>query len=160
VGAPRSLKLVSPARAVALMTFSLACTGLMACGGSSNTASSIASAPPPSTTVTRLLGATPPASAPIPQASTGKPGKAPTPNTVKPPSGARPPAATQPRLREAFAQFTSCMRQNGVDIPEPGAKRSSPRKPLDTAGPRFKAALAKCRNTVTAALRANPAGAG
>jgi hypothetical protein len=51
------------------------------------------------------------------------------------------------------------MRQKGVNIPGPAAKPSKTRRPIDTASPSFKAALAKCRSILTA-LRAQPAGAG
>jgi hypothetical protein len=129
--------------AAALVIFSLAATTLAACGGSSNGSSPDATATPPAAVATRPPASTPLARVPTPRAA--------APNAPRPPGGAG--AATKPRVRAAFAQFTSCMRQNGLDIPEPGAKPGASRKPLDTASPRFKAALAKCRSILTAALR-------
>jgi hypothetical protein len=50
------------------------------------------------------------------------------------------------------------MRANGVTLPEPGTKRGS--HPKTTAStPQFKAAAAKCRGPLIAALKAQPAGA-
>jgi hypothetical protein len=51
-------------------------------------------------------------------------------------------------------------RQNGVNVPHPGAARNRSRKPIETASPSFKAALARCRSIVTTALKAKPAGGG
>jgi hypothetical protein len=49
------------------------------------------------------------------------------------------------------------MRQNGVPLPQPGATRSSSRPRIDATTPQFKAALAKCRPALIAALRQKPA---
>jgi hypothetical protein len=50
------------------------------------------------------------------------------------------------------------MRRHGVDFPEPGAKRSSKHKSLDTTTPTYKAAIASCRSILITALRPKPAG--
>jgi len=61
-----------------------------------------------------------------------------------------------PRFRQALAGFAACLRQNGVNIGEPNTSGKGPifnTKGVNTAGPQFRAAEAKCRTALTAALR-------
>jgi hypothetical protein len=139
-----------------LATLALSGTALTACGGSSPS-----SPQPRSTAAATSPTSTPPTGAPAPGASTHPPAKPSssksatpaTASTAKPSAGARP--ATGTRVKAALAQLRSCMRQNGAPLPQPGATRSSSRPRINTTTPQFKAALAKCRPALTAALRQN-----
>ena len=71
------------------------------------------------------------------------------------PGAARLSRTGSPRFRQALSQFAACMRKNGVNVPQPNTSGSGPvfgTKGLNTASPQFKAATAKCRPALTAAL--------
>jgi hypothetical protein len=132
-------------------TLAVSCAALAGCGGSTPGS--------PAATAAGASTSTSTASAPATKASTtaaAKPssGKSAPPATVKRSTGARP--VTASRLGGALAQLRSCMRQNGAPLPQPGASRSSSQRPIDTTTPQFKAALAKCRPALIAALRPKP----
>jgi hypothetical protein len=49
--------------------------------------------------------------------------------------------------RQAFVNFVSCMRQQGVNLPDPDTSGKGPvldTKGIDTASPKYKGAAAKC----------------
>jgi hypothetical protein len=74
--------------------------------------------------------------------------------------GRRRHAFSSPTARQALATFAACMRQNGVNIPEPNTSGKGPifgTKGIDTASPQFRQAEIKCRSDLIAALR--PGGA-
>jgi hypothetical protein len=154
----------TPQRFAALASCALACASLAACGGSSSagspdrTVASGSSSPPAASTPTTQG---PPTSTASPSAPTGSAGAAARPSSpARPNPSTRTPrtlspaarTAAQARLRVAFTKFTGCMRAQGVNVPEPGTK-PKPRAPIDTKTPQFKAALAKCRGVLTAALK-------
>lgn len=63
------------------------------------------------------------------------------------------------RFRLALADFASCMRKNGVNVPAPNTSGKGPifsTKGLNTASAQFKAAAAKCRLALSAAFRRPP----
>jgi hypothetical protein len=65
-------------------------------------------------------------------------------------------------FRTALANFASCLRQAGVNLPTPNTSGKGPvfdTKGIDTSSPKFKAAEAKCRSVLLAGLR-HRAGAG
>jgi hypothetical protein len=51
-------------------------------------------------------------------------------------------------FQDAFAKFSSCMRQHGVEIPTPGAGNGPPAggNPLNQNDPKVKAATTACRS--------------
>ncbi|HEV3093484.1 MAG TPA: hypothetical protein VGY30_03100 [Solirubrobacteraceae bacterium] len=60
-----------------------------------------------------------------------------------------------PRFQAALSAFAACLRKNGVAVPTPNTSGNGPvfsTKGIDTASPQFKAATAKCRPALTAAL--------
>jgi hypothetical protein len=64
-----------------------------------------------------------------------------------------------PAYRQALATFATCMRQNGVNLPEPNTSGNGPVfsvKGIDTATPQFKAAMARCRSDLSGAFRGGP----
>jgi len=68
-----------------------------------------------------------------------------------------------PAVRAAYVAFAKCMRQNGVNVPEPNTSGSGPvfsTKGLDTTSPQFKAAYAKCQPVLRSTLRPPGAGGG
>lgn len=141
---------------VTLVVLCLACMTLVGCGGvsrggSSNTSASAAltAAATPTVSTTRARTQTR-------KTATGTSTK-PSPRVArKPRSTPRP--ALRARVNAALAEFAACLRQNGVNIPGPGAKRSRSRGPIDTASPGYKAAVTRCRSILTAALRAKSPG--
>lgn len=61
-----------------------------------------------------------------------------------------------PRFQAALSAFAACLRKNGVAVPTPNTSGNGPvfsTKGINTASPQFKAATAKCRPALTAALR-------
>ena len=65
-------------------------------------------------------------------------------------------AFASPTDRQALTKFAACLRQNGVDIPEPNTSGKGPifdTKGIDTASPQFRQAEIKCRNDLLSALR-------
>jgi hypothetical protein len=54
-----------------------------------------------------------------------------------------------PAFKAALAKFASCMRENGVNMPEPNTSGTGPvfsSKGLNTSSPKFQAAEVKCRS--------------
>jgi hypothetical protein len=67
-----------------------------------------------------------------------------------------------PAFKTALVKFASCMRENGVNMPEPNTSGTGPvfsSKGLNTSSPKFQAAEVKCRSDLSAAFRRG-AGAG
>ncbi len=65
-----------------------------------------------------------------------------------------------PRFHVVLARFAACLRQQGVNVGEPNTSGKGPifdTKGINTGSPKFKAATAKCRNTLLYALRPNRA---
>jgi hypothetical protein len=63
---------------------------------------------------------------------------------------------SSPAFKTALAQFATCLRQNGVDVPAPNTSGKGPvfdTKGIDTASAQFKAAEAKCQSVLSAAFR-------
>jgi hypothetical protein len=63
---------------------------------------------------------------------------------------------SSPTARQALSKFAACLRQNGVNIPEPNTSGKGPifdTKGIDTASPQFRQAETKCRVDLLAALR-------
>lgn len=141
---------------IAVAAVLLASTALSACGGSTRSSTPAASAPLPAAQTSGPSSTTQPA-APSPAKSAPPTATPPTPSPSKPPTATR--AAASPRLRAALTQFKTCMRANGVTLPEPGAKPGS--HPKTTAStPQLKAAAAKCRGPLIAALKHGSSGSG
>jgi hypothetical protein len=74
---------------------------------------------------------------------------------------------SSPAAKQALAKFATCMRQNGVNVPEPNTSGGGPifnSKGLDTSSPQFKAAEAKCQSDLQGAFQrgrgGRPPGAG
>ncbi len=73
------------------------------------------------------------------------------------------PRFNSPALKQSLAKFAACMREHGVNVPEPNTSGSGPvfnDKGLDTTGPTFQAAQAKCRADLLGGFRAHPGGTG
>jgi hypothetical protein len=65
-------------------------------------------------------------------------------------------AFSSPTGHQALAKFAACMRQNGVNIPEPNTSGKGPifgTKGIDTASPQFRQAEIKCRSDPRAGRR-------
>lgn len=63
--------------------------------------------------------------------------------------------ARSPRFQQALGSFASCLRKNGIKVPQPNTSGKGPvfsTKGLDTSSPQFKAATAKCRSALVVAL--------
>jgi hypothetical protein len=67
-----------------------------------------------------------------------------------------------PAFKMALARFAACMRENGVNLPEPNTSGGPifNSKGLNTASPQFKAAETKCRPDLRGAFRRGPSGGG
>ncbi len=64
-----------------------------------------------------------------------------------------------PAFKQALAKFAACMRENGVNVPEPNTSGNGPifnSKGLDTTSPQFKAAQAKCSADLRGTFRRGP----
>ncbi|HSZ71004.1 MAG TPA: hypothetical protein VK756_11680 [Solirubrobacteraceae bacterium] len=62
-----------------------------------------------------------------------------------------------PRFRQALVAFSACLRQHGVNVPEPNTSGKGPvfnTKGIDTKSPQFRQAEVKCRAVLLASLRA------
>lgn len=62
-----------------------------------------------------------------------------------------------PAFKQALKSFASCLRQNGVNIPEPNTSGKGPifsTKGIKIASPQFRAADSKCRGVLAGAFRA------
>jgi hypothetical protein len=58
-----------------------------------------------------------------------------------------------PVFKQALARFAACMRENGVNVPEPNTSGNGPvfdTKGLSTQSPQFRVAEAKCRQDLRA----------
>jgi cytochrome c556 len=67
-----------------------------------------------------------------------------------------------PALRRTLAKFAACMREHGVNLPEPNTSGTGPvfnPSAVDTAGATFRAAQAKCRGDLVGLIHAHPGGA-
>jgi len=63
---------------------------------------------------------------------------------------------SSPATKQALAKFATCMRENGVNVPEPNTSGGGPifnSKGLDTSSPQFKAAEAKCQSDLQGAFQ-------
>ncbi len=68
-----------------------------------------------------------------------------------------------PAIKAALAKFASCLRSNGVNVPEPNTSGKGPifnTKGLNTSSATFKAAEAKCRSDLVGAFHASPGTSG
>jgi hypothetical protein len=68
-----------------------------------------------------------------------------------------------PAFKQSLAKFATCMRENGVNVPQPNTSGTGPvfsTKGLNTSSPQFKAAEAKCRSDLPQFLVRRPGGAG
>jgi hypothetical protein len=68
-----------------------------------------------------------------------------------------------PAYRQALVKFATCMRENGVNVPEPNTSGNGPvfnTRGLEPTSAKFRAAEAKCRLALRGALRARSGGAG
>jgi len=62
-----------------------------------------------------------------------------------------------PAFKQALTKFAACMRENGVNVPEPNTSGKGPifdTKGIDTASAQFRAAESKCRSDLLGAFRA------
>lgn len=60
-----------------------------------------------------------------------------------------------PAFSKALQSFASCLRQNGVNVPQPNTSGHGPvfsTRGIDTASPQFRKATTKCRGALSAAL--------
>ena len=67
-----------------------------------------------------------------------------------------------PTYQKALAKFATCMRENGVNVPQPNTSGTGPVfniKGLNTASPQFKAAETKCSVQLQGAFRSRSGGA-
>jgi hypothetical protein len=70
---------------------------------------------------------------------------------------------SSPEVKKALANFSSCMRENGVAIPKANTSGKGPifsSKNLNTSSAKFKTAETKCSKDLGGALRARPGAAG
>lgn len=70
---------------------------------------------------------------------------------------------SSPAAKQALAKFATCLRTNGVDVPEANTSGKGPifsTKGLNTNSATFKAAYAKCRSDLQGVFRARPGTAG
>jgi hypothetical protein len=68
-----------------------------------------------------------------------------------------------PAFKQALAKFAGCMRENGVNVPEPNTSGSGPifsTKGLNTASPQFRAAETKCSADLRGTFRRGPGAGG
>lgn len=64
-----------------------------------------------------------------------------------------------PAFKQSLDKFASCMRENGVNVPEPDTSGKGPifsTKGIDTASAQFKAAEAKCSKDLHETFRPHP----
>jgi hypothetical protein len=68
-----------------------------------------------------------------------------------------------PQFQAALKKFATCMRANGVNVPEPNTSGSGPifgTKGLDTGSPQFKSATAKCASQLRSSFPRGPRAGG
>lgn len=123
--------------AIALLAISLACLGLAACGGSSGGSSSSSSTA--STAAAAAATGTTSASTPPPSTTTTEEGG--------------PPTATDRRRRVVALKVVKCMRNYGVNVPEPGPKGYIAVGGSIAGTPQFKTAVAQCQTLLTEAAQ-------
>jgi hypothetical protein len=66
-----------------------------------------------------------------------------------------------PVYQKALAKFATCMRENGVNVPQPNTSGTGPVfniKGLNTASAQFKTAESKCSSQLQGAFRTRPGG--
>jgi hypothetical protein len=119
-----------PAAAAPLILL-LLCIELTACGGSSSTAS------------TAGTTATPEAASTVTIATSATSG-----------------AAEQAKNRAAVALIAKCVRQNGINVPEPEASGNVDLKGIDTNSPRFHKVDEKCIHMLEHLAHGSAAGGG
>jgi len=64
-----------------------------------------------------------------------------------------------PAVKQAYAKFASCMRANGVNLPEPNTSGKGPifnTKGIQTTGSTFRSAEDKCRGDLVGAFHVRP----
>lgn len=172
---------ISGRLAAIILSFTLAATGLAACGGSSGTShttSSQARTASISAALARLRAAAskPAKTAPLqattrtaPSALGHAAGGAKTSARALPSRlfghsvkltarPAHPAVSAQGSvLRNALLSFSSCLHRNGVKIPAANTSGKGPAatgaKSVNTRSPQYKAALAKCRGVLASAFR-------
>lgn len=69
--------------------------------------------------------------------------------------------ANSPIFKAALTKYAACLRQNGIDIPDPNTSGKGPifsTKGIDTSSAKFKSATLKCRANLVSAFR-RPQGA-
>lgn len=79
------------------------------------------------------------------------------------PGGGQPPKLN-PQQAEAYRAFASCMRDNGVDLPDPAADGTLQFNvknlgSLDTGSPTFTSAMTACRDKLTSLMASRTGGA-
>jgi hypothetical protein len=112
-----------------LLFISFASLGLAACGGSSHPSSSAAAA------------ATTPAAANTTTTTTAPPT---TTSRTTPTTPTNATASPQEAQHARLVTFVSCMRQHGVNVPEPNAENHVNARGINPKNPRVKAALKVC----------------
>jgi hypothetical protein len=60
------------------------------------------------------------------------------------PNGGQPPTVS-PQRQQRLVQFARCVRQHGIDMPDPGASGGIDMRGVDSDTPKFKAAVQACR---------------
>jgi hypothetical protein len=63
--------------------------------------------------------------------------------------------------RAGLVKYAACLRQNGIDVPEPNTTGKGPvfsTKGIDTSSSKFKAAQSKCQSDLQGAFRGRPGG--
>jgi hypothetical protein len=67
--------------------------------------------------------------------------------------------SNNPVFKQAIAKFAACMRENGIEVPEPNTSGNGPvfnTKGIDTSSPQFKAAESKCSADLRSSFQAHP----
>jgi hypothetical protein len=72
------------------------------------------------------------------------------------------PRTVNPGFRQGLAKFATCLKQNGVDVPNPNTSGKGPifsTKGIDTKSAKFRAATVKCHSILIGAFRRPPGAA-
>jgi hypothetical protein len=165
--APSIQKHTCKVAAGAIVALAFACLGLTACGGSSGSSTNAATT---SASATSTAGGAATSTAPRSSTQSATHGTQSTTPGIAPPRGgrgfARPggagPRTVNPAFRQGLAKFATCLKQNGVDVPNPNASGKGPifsTKGIDTKSAKFRAATMKCRNILIGAFRRPPGAA-
>jgi hypothetical protein len=70
---------------------------------------------------------------------------------------------SSPTAKKALAKFATCLRSNGINVPEPNTSGKGPifnSKGLDTSSSKFAAAESKCRSDLQGVFGARPGAGG